>query len=43
MIARNKQLFRVEGGLKPGSTVRIRRNFVYVHVSYRAVLRARAF
>jgi type IV secretion system protein VirB11 len=43
MIARNKPAVRIGAGLNPGPTGRNRRNFVGVHVSYRAFLRARAF
>ena len=43
MIARNKQPVCIETGLSPGSATQISRNFGRVHVSYRAVLRARAF
>jgi hypothetical protein len=43
MIARNKPPLRIETGLNPGPTGQNCRNFVCVHVSYRAFLRARAF
>ena len=43
MIARNKPGVCVGAGLSPGFTGQNRRNFVRVHVSYRAFLRARAF
>jgi hypothetical protein len=43
LIARNKWPLCIATGLNPGSTGRNCRNSVPVHVSYRAVLRARAF
>jgi IstB-like ATP binding protein len=43
MIARNKRPLCIESGLNPSSTAQVCRNFVRVHVSYRAVLRVRAF
>src|SRR5271165_1020901 len=43
MIARNKPPVCIELGLSPGPPGRNRRNFVRVLVSYRALLRARAF
>ena len=43
MIARNKPAVCIGSGLNPGSAAQNRRNFVFVHVSYRAFLRARAF
>jgi hypothetical protein len=42
-IARNKSPVCIGAGLNPGSSGQNRRNFVRVHVSYRAFLRARAF
>ena len=43
MIARNKRPVCIEAGLNPRSPDQNSRNFVRVHVSYRAFLRARAF
>src|SRR5271165_3808987 len=43
MTARNKPPVCIELGLSPGPPGRNRRNFVRVLVSYRALLRARAF
>jgi NAD(P)-dependent dehydrogenase (short-subunit alcohol dehydrogenase family) len=43
MIARNSQPLCIEAGLNPCARGQNRRNQVRVHVSYRAVLRARAF
>ncbi len=43
MTARNKRPVCIASGLNPDSTGQNCRNIVRVHVSYRAVLRARAF